>query len=661
MTGWIGYFGAPPDMTSWVAVGLALVCAALAWRSPAWLARALATEHHCKWVAALATLAALLSLAYVVQYLRGGPRIIDATSYYLEARALAHGLLAFPLPDPAASFQGRFLVSPDDSTTGVLFPPGYPAVLALGFVVGAPLLVGPAIAAGIVVVTHALAKVLTGREGVALLAAALSTVSATLRYHTADTMSHGWSALLLALALFAAFRSERRWWVLGGLAAGWLVATRPVSGVVLCVLLGIALARKRTAWAWFGLAVLPGLVLLGLHQQAVTGEWWVSSQRLYYRLADGPPGCFAYGFGSHVGCRFEHGDFVQAVLPDGFGWREAARTTWARVHTHLRDAANLQLLAGVLLAGTLAIPRRPRLGIAALGVVAIVLAYLPFYFDGSYPGGGARFYADVLPLEHVLLAQGFFVIGAWRLALPLALIGFGTQTTFDHRALMVREGGRPMFEPGVVRGAGVERGLVLLATDHGFNLAFDPTRVDADRDVVFARLRGDANDRILWERLGRPPTYRYVYDFTAPVVHPHLEPYRVDTPEAWRFEAEHLWPAGSIAGGWVAPTFPPCASNRRGLALHGVDAELRFGGQLFVPSASRYRVLVGWFARHDGPVRTRISIGPLDVTEESERHWGDCWVQELGSGWLPEGSQPVSVQAVADQLVLDFIELHLDP
>jgi len=35
-------------------------------------------------------------------------------------------------------------------------------------------------------------------------------------------------------------------------------------------------------------------------------------------------------------------------------------------------------------------------------VLGVMLAYVPFYFDGSYPGGGARLFADVLPLEHVL-------------------------------------------------------------------------------------------------------------------------------------------------------------------------------------------------------------------------------------------------------------------
>ena len=56
-------------------------------------------------VAGLLGLAAVsagaLSLAYVALYLRGGPRIIDATSYWLQARAIASGwLAAWPLGEP---------------------------------------------------------------------------------------------------------------------------------------------------------------------------------------------------------------------------------------------------------------------------------------------------------------------------------------------------------------------------------------------------------------------------------------------------------------------------------------------------------------------------------------------------------------------------------
>ena len=82
-------FGAPPDAASWAALvaGVAL----LGWNL--WRPRASVDSRLSDrvFVAVLAALAAALSAGYVVFYLRGGPRIIDATSYYLEARAFAEG------------------------------------------------------------------------------------------------------------------------------------------------------------------------------------------------------------------------------------------------------------------------------------------------------------------------------------------------------------------------------------------------------------------------------------------------------------------------------------------------------------------------------------------------------------------------------------------
>src|SRR6185503_10940627 len=100
----LGDFGPPPDAVAWSALALAVVLAVLALRRGGFvrLERA-ALRAPWRAVAALALVAAALSAGYVAVYLRGGPRIIDATSYYLQARALSEGLLSFPLPTPEPS------------------------------------------------------------------------------------------------------------------------------------------------------------------------------------------------------------------------------------------------------------------------------------------------------------------------------------------------------------------------------------------------------------------------------------------------------------------------------------------------------------------------------------------------------------------------------
>ena len=573
----------------------------------------------------------------------GGPRIIDATSYFLEARALAEGRLAWPLDAPETSVLGRFLVRsawPDGARVAVIFPPGYPALLALGFLAGAPLAVGPLLAAAITLATFALARAALPepadpREPSApQLAALFSVACAALRYHTADTMSHGLAALCVSAALALAIRagdappaaSATRRLALAagaGLFAGWLFATRPVSALALAPVLALALASRagvRLAPAMLAGAA-PGVVLFFVHQRAATGAWGASSQALYYATSDGPEGCFRYGFGAAVGCVGEHGDFVRARLPHGYGAIEALGTTLRRLKMHLVDPANVEPLALLVPIGAVVAWRAPRARLLVIAVLLQIIAYVPFYFDGNYPAGGARFYADVLPLEHVLAALAVTRLASrargplataradgaalrWSAAaLALALAGFSFRAGFDHASLRDREGGRPMFEPEQLARAGVTEGLVFLDTDHGFNLAFDPRGATTPgRATTFAREHGDALDHLVWEARGRPPAFRYRFSIppdggpasvsVEPVVF-------ADAPRS--IEGESLWPPLRQRGGHAMREHASgtCASASRWLAVRADAA---------APAAITVGLPAAWAAGQS--VTPRVAAGP---------------------------------------------------
>ncbi len=593
----------PRDAAQWLALALAiLVMAAARPLFDAW-------ARPRVWVGALAGVAAALSAGFVVAYLRGGPRIVDATSYFLEARGMSEGMLAFPLRAPEAAVIGRFLVRGEHggaAHAAVIFPPGYPAVLAVGMLAGAPLAVGPLIAAAIAAVTFDLAGRVARGLGlaerappVAQIALLFSVACAALRYHTADTMSHGLAALCFASALALILRAAdagggRRAALFAagaGIAAGWLFATRPVSAVALAVAIAFVLVRdpaaraaasRRTFAIAFVMGALPGVALFFAHQHAATGAWGASSQRLYYAVGDGPPGCFRYGFGAGVGCVGEHGSFVRERLADGYGFLAAAGTTLRRLRAHLVDPLNLEPLALLVPAGAFA-ARGSALG-RALGVAVLVqvLAYVPFYFDGNFPGGVGRFYADVLPVEHVLAAIAVARIATPRRAplrwaagaVALALAGFAFRAGFDHASLRDREGGRPFFEPAELARAGVGRGLLFMDTDHGFDLAYDPAAA-ARGGVDVARFHGDALDRIAWDARGRPPSFRYRFaippggGLASVAVEPLAFP-PVAAGSPLTIEGESLWPALDQQGGWALPEWPAgtCASGGRWLALH---------------------------------------------------------------------------------------------
>lgn len=590
-------FSVPPDAAAWGSVAAAvLVFVSWSFCAP-WVSR-----HPKLVVTVLAAVAALLSLGYVHVYLRGGPRIIDATSYFLQARLLSQGNFGFEPLLPSGSFRGRFLTGPVDATTlAVIFPPGYPLLLSLGFLLGKPLWIGPLVAALLVVVSAALAWRLFRDRNVALTAAGLSALCAALRYHTADTMSHGWSALLLASLLLAVSFPGRTATLLGGVAAGWLVATRPVTGI-LGVALGLYWLKNLRSASWFALAMLPGLLLLLVQQHAVTGDWFSSSQRHYYALADSPPGCFRYGFGDDVGCRYEHGDVVAKYLAEGFWPWQAAVTSAHRLSWHILDVANLELLWLVVPFAAYAGRKQREIRLLTCGCVGIVLAYAPFYFNGSYPGGGARFFADVLPLEHVLLSWGVNRISQkMPLALPAAfsvtLLGFAFRAAPGHIALGDREGGRPMFSPADLAERGIDRGLVFVNTDHGFNIAFDPSRTNPKTSLVFARARGDAHDQLLWMNLGSPASYTYRFKPWSSAPGPIVRPYPLTVPSSFTFEAEYEWPAQRVAGSAVLPANVgvPCASNHQVLRwIPTPNSSASLSVELVAPEGRPRRLVLGW-------------------------------------------------------------------
>ncbi len=712
--------GSPPDAIAWCAVLVGFVVAVT---FPRFVATPRARRIA---VAVAAASAAALSAGYVARFLRGGPRIIDATTYLLEARAIASGQLAWSPAEPGASVVGRFLVRDtlgDGSHVASIFPPGYPAFLAAFVKCGAPMASGPVLAALIVVATAWLAHEVAARGGAGapprtaaessllpVAAAGLSAVCAALRYHTADTMSHGLAALCATVALAATLRAARRGGDEGGgpspraahavvndsligLSLGVLVATRPVTAVAIALVSGLILAtselgpprHRARVLGSIALGAAPGIALFVLHQRAATGAWLASSQSLYYALSDAPAGCFRYGFGVGIGCEHEHGTFVAANLPERYGAFEAAATTLRRLKAHLVDPLSSEpafLLVALGFASTWRGPRALR--ILALAPIALLVAYAPFYFDGNYPAGGARFVADTLPVEHVLAVVGAFAIArrfpltrltspprVAGLAIGLSLAGFAFRASYDHLLLRDREGGRPMFEPSVLAAAGVERGLVFVDTDHGFAIGHDPA-ARASGQVEVVRRHGDSLDRIAWLARGRPPAFAYGLSTLADGHHAEATVFAYEPQPVGRIEGEHLWPAIPREGASAIPrSAGGCASGGAWLAIHAPSGS---GAVDFVlPRALEGVKLTPRVARAEGvAIEVTHTGGPSMILSGSAppANAADAWrCIELASLQLhgADGEAPVlrirvvgappasarSVLAALDVLILD--------
>jgi len=656
-----GHWGLPPDCAAAFAACTALTLVLL-WRPLSRWAIRPTTLSSKLWLPALAVFAAVASLGYYHFYLRDGPRIIDATYYWLQAKCFAKGYLTLPLMQPTAALRGRFLhYASDAGRLSVLFPPGYAAVLALGMVARVPWLVGPILALFLVLATAGLAERAFKDRRAAVFAGVLSALCATLRYHTADTLSHGWAALLFVVATWGALGNRRRDDAVCGLCCGWLWATRPVSALALLVV--VLLLRRKTrlhSWVILSLCTLPGLIAWVAYQRITTGYWLQTTQYAYYALADGPIGCFRYGFGRGIGCHYEHGDYVARRLPESYGFLPALTVSAVRLRWHLLDVFNFEPLALLLLVAPRTATHKSTAWILLSAPLLLLLFYSPFYFDGNFPGGGARLLTDAIPLEHALLAGWLVRPSRWLPVLALSLMGFATHGVFEHHQLRDREGGHPMFERRALLQAGVTHGLILVNTDHGFALGHEPGARDATHGLVVARAHHDAHDRALWKSLGEPDAYYYRYDARGAEARPTIIGAMFAQHSNLRFEAEAEWPVLALADAWAIPGFPPtaCVSQQRALTIHPSGPRPAVSLALDVLRSGQYRVRIGWVTIDHKPTQLDVTLNGNQWTLRTGSGRHQCEAQTSPPMLLTAGELVLRLEAGQSPIAIDWVGLE---
>jgi hypothetical protein len=584
--GVLGSWARPPDRPSQIALGIAvaLLVAAIAPGGCAWLASLLDFSgvsdltRRRRFLGVAGFVAAFLSLGYIAFYLRGGPRDPLAPVYWLQGRALSHGELSWTAADPAASFRARHLLGALPDRVAGLFPPGYPLLLGAGFLVGAPMLVGPLLAATLLVVTWALAREMAeaagagcdGAEAIARTAVALSIVSAAMHLFTADALPYGATAVAVTAALAAALRGrrlrDRRFFALAGLAVGGVVATQPASAVAVgAIVAAVALgSRDRRSVVWLVVAALPGVLLLLAANHAAAGRALASPASLYASV-----------FGD-----------VLAAPPQGAGAVPHGRVVMLlmQLRAHLADVDNLEPLALLAIVPLLRKNRsRPALlaGLVVAGQLLVTIVVAARSAGGGGHGHEAeRSLVSVVPVEHALMAMALAQVFATALpravvgVVALSLAGFSFHTAYDHQRIAAGGLGRPHYEPDVVRDASVSNGLLYFDDDEGFELAFDP-EMRASHGVEAVRMRGDDHDRLLYDLLGHPQIHRYTASTSAATVVAWTPPSAGS--DTWRFEAESDWPssAASTARVEISEGGPPCASDGHGLTV----TPLATGGQ----------------------------------------------------------------------------------
>jgi hypothetical protein len=256
------------------------------------------------WIAAaFAMCAALLVRAFVYQH---SELTDDERVYIFEARALLHGSLAAPQPGPLAIFAHQFVVECPGGLWAGVYPPGQPALIAIGLPIGAPWLAQMLLTGGIVKAATRLAQDLWGAR-VAVVAALLLATSPALIF-TAATLHNVVPATFLLLVTVLAARAARAGstaaWALVGASVGFALLVRPLEAAfaalaAVALLLPALVERGKAlrAWARLGLALVVGLPFVGLQllaNQVVTGSPLLSPYTVFARNW---PGAAVFGFG----------------------------------------------------------------------------------------------------------------------------------------------------------------------------------------------------------------------------------------------------------------------------------------------------------------------------------------------------------------------------
>ncbi|HNT75962.1 MAG TPA: glycosyltransferase family 39 protein [Anaerolineae bacterium] len=352
----------------------------------------------------LAFLAATLIARYVLE---GVPHLEDEIAYWFQAQVFADGRLYTPSPETPFCFSTHFVVDYGGRRFGK-YPPGWPALLALGMKLGVPWWINAAGALLTVALTFRLARELDGPTTGAW-AAALAATSPFVLLLSGSLMPHTTCLVFVTAFLWSFIRSCRagqggsRWAALAGLMLGGAFAIRPFSAVAVAALAGAtALWRglRRREWARVP-ALAGGFALLAwvvpFCNAAWTGNPWLSPYTLVWPFDQ-------VGFGPG------HGPFPQGnTVWSGLGNVGAA---WLQMPFHLHGWPGLSLL--FVIVPFILHPRRFWDGFLGMTTLSLSLAHVAYWTSGST--FGPRYLYEGTSALLALSARGLRLAGAWMQA-----------------------------------------------------------------------------------------------------------------------------------------------------------------------------------------------------------------------------------------------------
>ncbi|MFN0178441.1 MAG: hypothetical protein ACKVZ0_06540 [Gemmatimonadales bacterium] len=486
---------------------------------------------------ALVTFLALAAyLAVAVGIFQTRPILIDEIVFLFQARSYTAGRLWLPVDSDPAFRSVLHLVEHGGRWFGH-FPPGWPALLAVGEWVGRAWLIGPLVGAATVAAWGRVLVRLEERPSVRGGALLLFALAPFVAFMAGSQMNHS-AALLWILVALVAWLALRAGAGMGaavgaGFALGMAAITRPLDALAFGLpaaiwVLGWARAggRGRFVVAMAVAALVPLAGMLAVNA-ATTGSAWQSG----YQLLWGP----------NVGLGFHPAPYGPAHTPSrGF---ELVALYLLRLNVYLFEAP----VPGLLAAG-LALILVPRWGpidrYLLVSAGALLLGYFAYWHDGFFLG--PRFVYPLVPLVTLWTARLPSAVGAGFGDGPrraaAALLGFATLGALAI-GIPVRAGQHAAFQPALrfdadraATAAGIRDAVVLVRESWGSQLlarlwALGATRPQAERfyrNVDSCRL-DHAIDSL--ERAGRPGGLERLVPLMSDSARLVASPFSPDTSE----------------------------------------------------------------------------------------------------------------------------------
>jgi 4-amino-4-deoxy-L-arabinose transferase-like glycosyltransferase len=210
-------------------------------------------------VAALAGFVFLMAGVISERVFERLPHLEDELAYLYQARIFAGGKIVIDSPQDHRAFWQPFVV--DYEPTGKRFgkyPPGWPALLAVGVKAGSPWWVNAVLGALTVFLVFRLGRELWG-VSVGLFAALLTAFSPAALLLNGTLMAHSAALFFATLFFWCCWRLERDsqrfpWALVAGIALGALFAVRPLSAVAV----GLPILVWKVSLVFSGWRRAPG-------------------------------------------------------------------------------------------------------------------------------------------------------------------------------------------------------------------------------------------------------------------------------------------------------------------------------------------------------------------------------------------------------------------